>query len=251
MPASREGRLVGRRVIVTRAAERAGGLSGLLRDEGAELVEIAVTRTVDATDGGEAFREAMSRVSRFDWIVVTSPEGARRVSAMLTECGVSRGSLSCRVAAVGRATAEAIGGADLVPATQTGESLGAVFPAGTGRVLLAVAETAGTDFETAAREKGWTVERVHSYRTVAVRPADVDRHDIDHHDIIARITSCDAITFTAASSVEAWVEAFGVVVPPVVVAMGPQTAHALHRHGITGVTVAAEQTLAGIVAAIP
>ena len=246
MPTPRAGRLVGRRVIVTRAAERAGGLSALLRDEGAELVEIAVTRTDDATDGGRAFREAMSRVSQFDWIVVTSPEGARRVSALLAELGVARSSVACRVAAVGRATAELIGGADLVPSTQTSQSLGELFPTGTGRVLLAVAESAGTDFETVARDKGWMVERVHSYRTVAVRPADADRDDA-----VLLIRSCDAITFTAASSVEAWVEAFGVVVPPVVVAMGPQTARTLQRCGITGVTVAAEQSLAGIVAAIP
>lgn len=235
------GPLAGRRVIVTRAAERAGGLSSLLRDAGADVVEIAVTTTSDARDGGDAFRDAVSRSREFDWIVATSPEGARRLADELRAQGIDRASLSCRFAAVGRSTAEAMGGADLVPSTQTGVSLGASFPHGPGRVLLAVAESAGTDFEIAAREKDWTVERVHSYRTVAVRPTGVSPRDVE---------SCDAITFTASSSAESWVEAFGTAMPGCVVAMGPQTADALRRLGVDGVTVATEQTLDGIVATL-
>ena len=235
------GSLAGRRVIVTRAAERAGALSNLLREAGAEVVGVAVTTTVDASDGGEGFREAVSRIASFDWVVVTSPEGARRLSDALAHLGIERSALRTKVAAVGRATAEAIGGADLVPSVQTGASLGESFPSGTGRVLLAVAESARNDFEMSARSKGWAVERVHSYRTVAVRPDVVD---------VELVRTCDAITFTASSSVEAWVTAFGTVVPPVVVAMGPQTADALRRVGIHSFIVAAEQTLPGIVAAL-
>jgi uroporphyrinogen-III synthase len=108
-------------------------------------------------------------------------------------------------------------------------------------VLLAVAESAGDDVETAARAKGWTVERVHSYRTVAVRPTGID-------DSVVR--SCDAITFTAASAVDAWVSAFGTLVPSTVVAMGPQTARALSDAGIAPVVVATEQSLHGVVAAL-
>lgn len=61
------------RVIVTRAAERAGGLSSLLRDSGFDVVEVPVTATRDASDGGAAFVEAMRRLSDYDWLVVTSP----------------------------------------------------------------------------------------------------------------------------------------------------------------------------------
>ena len=235
------GSLAGRRVIVTRAVERAGALSALLRDAGAEVVEMAVTTTLDASDGGAAFRSAVERIDSYDWVVVTSPEGARRLARALEHAGVDRSSLRARLAAVGRATAEAIGGADLVPTVQTGMSLGEAFPLGSGRVLLAVAESARDDFASAARAKGWAVERVHSYRTVAVMPAVVD---------VDAVRECDAITFTASSSVEAWVAAFGTVVPPMVVAMGPQTADALRRAGIDSFVVAADQTLPGIVAAL-
>lgn len=227
------------RVIVTRAAERAGGLSDLLRDAGFEVVEIPVTTTRDASDEGRAFVEAMHRLDEYDWLVVTSPEGARRVVDVAERLGIDLRSV--KRAAVGTGTATVLGGADLVPDVQTGSSLGALFPAGNGRVLLAVAESAGVAFEESARAKGWNVHRVHSYRTVAVSPGTVDAR---------RVSECDAITFTAASSVEAWVAVFGTVVPRRVVAMGPQTADALRRCGIDSFVVAAEQSLAGIVRAL-
>lgn len=227
------------RVIVTRAAERAAGLSALLRESGFEVVEVPVTATRDASDGGVAFVSAMRRLSEYDWLVVTSPEGAQRVVDTAESLGLD--ARSVKRAAVGTSTAATLGGADLVPDVQTGSSLGAVFPDGRGRVLLAVAESAGHAFEESARAKGWSVDRVHSYRTVAVVPEGVDTR---------LVGECDAITFTAASSVEAWVAVFGSVVPPLVVAMGSQTADALRRVGIDSFVVAAEQTLAGIVRAL-
>jgi uroporphyrinogen-III synthase len=39
--------LAGRTIIVTRAADRAGGLTSLLIEAGATVLEIPVTRTVD------------------------------------------------------------------------------------------------------------------------------------------------------------------------------------------------------------
>jgi uroporphyrinogen III methyltransferase/synthase len=227
------------RVIVTRAAERAAGLSQLLRDAGHEVVEVPVTTTTEPSDGGVAFDRAMGRLHEYDWLVVTSPEGARRVVERAERIGVDPRRV--KRAAVGTSTAATLGGADLVPEVQTGSSLGSVFPIGDGRVLLAVAESASTSFEESAHVKGWTVDRVHSYRTVPVVP----------HDVDARLVSeCDAITFTAASSVEAWVAAFGTATPRRVVAMGPQTADALRRAGIDSFVVAAEQSLAGIVRAL-
>ncbi|MEY4248093.1 MAG: hypothetical protein RIS69_1640, partial [Actinomycetota bacterium] len=96
-----------------------------------------------------------------------------------------------KIAAVGTATAEAVGGADLIPNVQTGRSLGESFATGQGRILLAVAESAGTDFEVAARGKGWTVDRVTTYRTVSITPT---------HDRSGDISQADAITFASASS---------------------------------------------------
>jgi uroporphyrinogen-III synthase len=141
---------------------------------------------------------------------------------------------------VGTATAEAVGGADLIPNVQTGRSLGESFPTGQGRILLAVAESAGTDFEVAARGKGWTVDRVTTYRTVSITPT---------RDRSGEISQADAITFASASSARAWHDVFGVTMPKVVVAMGLMTASALSELGIPDVVVATEQSLKGVVTA--
>ena len=106
------GNLTGKRVIVTRAADRSSALSELLRDAGATVVEIPVTATEDATDGGRAFVGAIARLDEFEWLVVTSPEGARRVVEVARRLGVD--ATKVKRAAVGVATADALGGADLV-----------------------------------------------------------------------------------------------------------------------------------------
>lgn len=230
--------LAGRTIIVTRAADRAGGLTSLLIDAGATVLEIPVTRTVDAGDGGRDLRTAINNIEQYDWVVVTSPEGAHRFRDAIALLGASPRQF--KIAAVGTATAEAVGGADLIPNVQTGRSLGESFATGQGRILLAVAESAGTDFEVAARGKGWTVDRVTTYRTVSITPT---------HDRSGDISQADAITFASASSARAWHDVFGVTMPKVVVAMGPMTASALSELGIPDVVVATEQSLKGVVTA--
>ena len=85
-----------------------------------------------------------------------------------------------KVAAVGTATAAAVGGADLIPNVQTGRSLGESFPTGHGRILLAVAESAGTDFEVAARG------------TIMVRPASIGESDVMSQPATASRATCAA-----------------------------------------------------------
>lgn len=241
--------LIGKRIILTRAADRSGSLADRVRDTGADVIEIPLTITVDPPDGGAAFTDALDRVQMYDWVVVTSPEGARRMRAELNS---RPGSIAGRrFAAVGVATAEALSGdddrvealhVDLVPRVQTGAGLGVEFPAGQGRILLAVARDASTDFEEAARAKGWIVDRVTSYATDPVQLVlDAERR--------ATIESSDAVIFAASSAVRSWVAAFGLLMPPVVVAMGPRTAEALETAGQHGYVTAAEQSLDGVMAA--
>jgi uroporphyrinogen-III synthase len=74
-------------------------------------------------------------VSEFDWVILTSANGARELRRRMR--GRSR-----RVAAIGRATADAFGRVDLVPRVATQEGLLAELPRPAGRVLLAAAEGA-------------------------------------------------------------------------------------------------------------
>lgn len=236
--------LDGRTVIVTRAAERGTELGDRLRELGADVLEIPLTTTADPLDGGSALDDALSRLGGYDWIVVTSPEGARRVATTATRRAldlVAARARGLRIAAVGEASARPLGGADVVASVSTGAALGDEFPVGSGRVLLAVADGAGTDFERRARTKGWIVDRIAAYRTVPVDVAPAVYGDVAH---------ADAVAFASSSAVEAWCGAFGTLVPAVVVAIGPSTAETARRLGLTSVRTASEHSIAGLAAEV-
>jgi uroporphyrinogen-III synthase len=99
-------------------------------------------------------------VEGYDWVVLTSVNGARELRRRM------RGT-PARVAAIGAATAEAFGGADLVPAVSTQEGLLAELPRPAGRVLFAGAEGArrllvdelGAEFLPLYRTRELTPER--------------------------------------------------------------------------------------------
>src|SRR5439155_4199836 len=96
----------------------------------------------------------------YDWVVVTSPNGAHELARRLT-------TVPRRIAAIGPGTAEALRAhgllADLVPAVHTQEGLLAQLPP--GKVLLAAAEGAR---RLLVEERG--ADFVPLYRTVPLRP---------------------------------------------------------------------------------
>jgi uroporphyrinogen-III synthase len=118
------------RIVVTRPAGQEHRLVERLTELGHEVVSCPVIAIEPAGD------EPID-VGRYDWVVVTSVNGARELLRRAV------GAMP-RVAAIGAATAEAIGGADLVPAVSTQEGLLAELPRPAGRVLFAGAEGART-----------------------------------------------------------------------------------------------------------
>ena len=240
--------LFGRRVVVTRAAAQRSDLSGALRALGAEPVEVPVIEVVDPTDGGAALRRAVADLGSADWVVVSSPNGAQRLLAELHDArdlgGVS-------VAAVGPGTAAALARgnivADLVPERFVGEGLVEAFPdppggPGTARVVLVRAEVARDVVPEGLAARGWSVEVVPAYRTVAADISEPAR------EAVAR---ADAVTFTSSSTVEHLVAAVGVDgLPPVVATIGPVTSATARRLGLAVAVEAPEHTTAGLVAAL-
>src|SRR5947208_2140106 len=120
------------RVIVTRPRAQARPLAEALERAGADVVEcplIEIERTsddpIDATG--------------YDWLVVTSPNGADEVARRLV-------GERPRVAAVGPGTAERLREHGIepafVPRVSSQEGLVAEFPRPHGRVLFAAAENA-------------------------------------------------------------------------------------------------------------
>ena len=235
--------LFGRTVVVTRTAEQAGELSVRLRRLGAQVLEVPTIEVVEPADGGAALRDAVAKVADYEWVVLTSPNGARRFCAELRD---GRDLAGVRLAAIGPGTAEVLADhhlvCDLVPERFVAEGLLDVFPtpSGTGKVLLARAEVARDVLPEGLAAAGWDVDVVTAYRTV---PATVDAGTAE------QVAAADAVTFTSSSTVTNFV-ATGAPVPPVVAAIGPVTAATAREAGLQVTVEAGVHTLDGLVDAL-
>ncbi len=160
-------------------------------------------------------------VSGYDWIVVTSANGARELRRRL------RGTPK-RVAAIGRATADAFGGADLVPRVSTQEGLLAELPRPAGRVLFAGAEGAR---RLLADELG--ADFVPLYRTIELQPDEPPAGDL--------------VVLSSPSAARAYGRT-GAGIPAITI--GPETTAAAIAAGVGVVAEAATHDLDGLVAAV-
>lgn len=160
-------------------------------------------------------------VSGFDWVIVTSVNGARELRRRLK--GEPK-----RVAAIGQATADAFGGAELVPAVSTQEGLLAELPRPAGRVLFAGAEGAR---RLLVDELG--AEFVPLYRTRELAPATLPEGDL--------------VVLASASAARAFGR-LGSDIPAVTI--GPQTTEAARKAGVDVVREASTHDVAGLLAAI-
>jgi uroporphyrinogen III methyltransferase/synthase len=241
--------LAGRTVVVTRSGERARGLVEALERAGATALELPLTWQVDPADGGTALRAAAAAVRDNAWVVLTSVTAVERFMRALRD---ARDLGAVLVAAVGPATADALRQAgveaDLVPAEHSARGLVDAFPdwagAGSRHVLFPAADLAATTIPDGLASLGWDVRRVETYRTVpraAPEPALLDR-----------VAAADAVTFTAPSTVQAFVAlrtaAGRELMPPAqVVCIGATTAAAAAAAGLDGVRQARDASAQSIV----
>jgi uroporphyrinogen III methyltransferase/synthase len=235
--------LFGRSVVVTRARDQASELATRLRAAGATTVELPVIRVADASDDGAALRDVAARVHEYDWVVLTSANGAERLCRELRD---ARALGAARVAAIGPGTATVLRrwgvAADLVPLRFVAESMVEAFPSGTGRVLLPRAAVARDALPDGLRAKGWMVDVVEAYRTERAPVTEAMR---------AAARSADAVTFTSSSTVTNYLEAVGGdAVPGVVACIGPVTAETARRRGLRVDVEAVEHTIDGLVDAL-
>jgi uroporphyrinogen-III synthase len=200
-------------VLLTRPEGRNEELADALRAAGHEVLCVPLIAL-------EPLGDEPIELDGYDWVVVTSAMGARELHRR------GRGTPK-RLAAVGRATADALGGADLVPETSSQEGLLAELPRPAGRVLFAGAEGArrllvdelGADF-------------VPLYRT---------------HELAAELPPVDLVVLASPSAARAYA-ALGGRGPAV--SIGPETSGAARAAGIGVAQEAAAQDLAGLVDAV-
>ena len=160
-------------------------------------------------------------MSDYDWVVVTSVAGARELRRRMR--GVPR-----RVAAIGKATADAFGGVDLIAARSTQEGLLAAMPTPAGRVLFAGAEGARRLLPDALG-----ADVVALYRTVELEPA--------------AWPDCDLVTLASASAARAYGR---LTAAAPAASIGPQTTRAAVAAGVRVVAEAETSDLEGLVAAV-
>jgi uroporphyrinogen-III synthase len=211
-----------------------------LADRGAHVIEMPLIEVTEPDDAGSARDEILDDVGGFDWVVVTSPNGAARLAPRL---GASPGDpTGPRVAVVGRAT-EAVLGRDaaLVAEPARGAALVEQFPAGTGRVLVLQGDLADDTVARGIASLGWEVTTVVAYRTVTVVPTP---------SAVDGALAADALLLASASAARAWAEAIGTRTPPVVVCIGPSTSSAAEALGITVAATAERQSIDEMVACL-
>jgi uroporphyrinogen III methyltransferase/synthase len=119
--------LFGKRIVVTRAREQAGRLSTLLSAQGADVIELPFIEVKPKFDP-KVLTEVFAEMAVYEWIVFTSANGVRIFFELFFKAYPDIRCLGpMRIAAVGRATAEAIEEyrlkVDLVPEKANGDAL--------------------------------------------------------------------------------------------------------------------------------
>jgi uroporphyrinogen III methyltransferase/synthase len=231
--------LFGRTIVVTRAREQTSELRARLETLGAEVVELPAIAL-------EPVAFTLPDLSAYEWLVFTSANGVEAVFAPGLD---GRALAPVKIAAIGPGTADALARraiqADLVPERFVAEGLLEVFPTGSGRVLLARAEVARDALPAGLAEKGWTVEVLPVYRTVAAAP---DERALAR----VRAGAVDAVTFTSSSTVTNFCDAVGALPDPqpLVVSIGPVTSETARARGLRVEAEADPHTIDGVIEAL-
>jgi uroporphyrinogen III methyltransferase / synthase len=233
--------LFGKRVLVTRSRNQAPDLVELLELNGAEAVEAPVLR-IGPPDDTAPLERAAAGVRSFDWVVFTSTNAvAALVGQVLADAHDVRALAVPRVCAVGPGTASRLlrfgVSPDLEPSDHRAPGVVTAMSDGGSlkgaRVLLPAAELAGDTLGDHLRAAGADVTEVPAYRATTVES---DEHLGLYRQLLDR--RIDAVTFTSANTVRAFVQIYGAEQSPdllsgtVVATIGPGAADAAARAGI-------------------
>ncbi len=252
--------LFGKRVLVTRAREQAGGTAALLREHGAEPIVVPTIEIHGPSDPAPlAAAIVVLRAGGYEWAAFTSANGVDRTWDALEAAGAdARAFAAARLAAIGPATARALERrglrADVVATEFRGEALAdALLEAprvGQSRVLLARAAVARDVLPDALRAAGWQVDVVAAYET---RPTS--------NDVVGRLTreldagGIDAVTFTSSSTVDNLCDRLGPDAPKLlararIASIGPVTTATAVARGLRVDVTARQYTVPGLIEAL-
>jgi uroporphyrinogen-III synthase len=203
------------KALVTRPAAQAPALVAELEAQGFEAVVAPLIAV-------EPLSDDPIDVSGYDWVVVTSANGARELVRRMTEA-------PARVAAVGPGTAAALERAGLSPGVvadvHTQEGLVDALGTPPGRVLFVAAEGARSFLPEALG-----ADVVRAYRTVELE--------------VGSLPAADVALLASASAARAYARAGG---RGPAISIGPQTTAAAREAGVDVVAEAGSHDLRGLV----
>jgi uroporphyrinogen III methyltransferase/synthase len=250
--------LFGRRIVVTRRSEQAGGFAQRLTELGADVLEVPTIKITRPKET-DAIVDALLGLNAYDWLVFTSVNGVtaffdiffRRFQDMRDIGGV-------RIAAVGPATAAKLRElhlqVDLTPDEFTAKKIAAAFAKYETienlKMCLLRAEVANPDLPKALEELGAIVDDIAIYKTVA------ETEDPAGAGAAMLESGADWITFTSGSTVEHFHARFDLPkllkkFPQMKLAsIGPETSKAIRALGLEPALEAKAHTTEGLIAAL-
>jgi uroporphyrinogen III methyltransferase / synthase len=245
-------------VVVTRAMTQSGELSATLEKLGAEVHEFPTIEIGPPDDFGP-LDAAIRDLDSFGLIVFTSVNGVEAFLKRLQFHGFDLRAIprDAKVAAIGPATAQRIERAglrvDVIPEEYRAEvlieALGA-HPLAGERVLIPRAKVAREILPEKLREAGAEIIVPPAYESV---PSSEGKEELS---LRLRSGETDCVTFTASSTVENFVGAFGaeeaarLLSETRVACIGPITADTARKHGLRVDAVAREYTIPGLIEAV-
>ncbi len=247
--------LFGKRILITRAPQQAGSLTSLLRDDGAQPVLAPTIRLAPAPDPA-AVRDAVSRMSDYDWVIFTSANAVEATFDALLESGLdTRAVAGPRLCAIGKKTEGALRvhgvRPDLVPDDARAEGVVEALRPHVERgakVLLPRARVARELVPEALAEAGARVDVVAVYETLAPTEKEAERIRS-----LVDPSECDAVFFTSSSTVDNLVDVLGADASARLSALalfsiGPVTTQTADARGLDIARTAAEPTIESLVA---
>jgi uroporphyrinogen III methyltransferase/synthase len=250
--------LQGKKVLVTRPQERASRFAGLLREHGAEPIEVPTIQIVPPLSWDPLDR-AIAALLSYDWLVFTSVTGVQAFFSRLALQHLPPEHVQHpQLCAIGPETAKALQTqgchVEVVPQEYRAEAAAeamAAFPLTGRRVLLCRAAIARDVLPRALTASGAHVDVVEAYRTVLPTDGfDPDvRQRLAHGDI-------DVVTFTSSSTVTNFATLMGeidlsrLLGDALVACIGPVTAETAQAYGLKPTVIATEYTIPGLTRAI-
>lgn len=248
--------LSGREILVTRPAEKESRLAAMLREEGAEVLEIPMIKTQLLPTAEIRLERLFGEEKRDVWLTFTSPSGVEHFFEAMDHCGYDIRTLFCagrkvHTAAVGKGTEAKMRRhglkADIIPERYSGADLGQMLTetaAKGAKVFILSAKETGNDLTDALEKSGLDWEKIPLYETKQRERYEflnVLKDKLEQKDLLAA-------AFASASAVRGFADTVGIELLTgfTAVCIGEKTAEEAKRYGMDTV-ISDQATVTGLV----